>query len=40
MIPDWFKIPFLAEAETVIKTRFGDVGLSLRDSILGLFSYF
>ena len=26
---DWFQIQFLGEAETVIKSQFGDVGLSL-----------
>ena len=40
----WSKIPVLGEAATVmklgIKSRFGDVGLSTSDSILGLLSLF
>ena len=30
------KIPFLREAETIIKSWFADLGLSTSDSILGL----
>lgn len=41
---DWFKIPFLGEAESIIKlgirSQFGDMGLSTSDSILNLRSLF
>lgn len=39
---DWFKISYLGEADTVIKlgtkSRFDDMGLRIRDSVLELFS--
>ena len=38
-IPDWFKIPLLGESK-LIMSWFGDVGLSISDSILGLLSGF
>lgn len=34
----WFKIPFLGEAEAIIKSQFGYNGLSMSDSILDLLS--
>ena len=34
------KIPFLGEAKSVIKAVFGDVELSISDSILSLLSCF
>lgn len=41
---DWFKIPFLGEAESVIKlgikSRFSDVWLCRRDSVWDLLSLF
>lgn len=44
LLIDWFKIPFLGEAKTVmklsIKSQFGDMGLSGSDSILDLLSCF
>lgn len=38
--PHWFKISFLGQAETVIKSGFGDRGLNISDSILGRFTCF
>lgn len=32
---DWFKIPSLREPQTVIKSWFGDAGVSISHSILG-----
>lgn len=41
MIPDdRFKIPFLEELKLKVKSCFGDVGLSICDSILDLLSCF
>ena len=28
----WFKIPFLGETETIIKSQFGDIGFRISDS--------
>lgn len=39
-LTDPLKIPSLREADIVIKSRFGDVGLSIHDSIWGPLSYF
>ena len=36
----WFKIPFLGEAKTVIKSQFGDLWLGTVNSIWGLSSCF
>lgn len=40
MITDWFKIPFLGEAKTVIKFWYGDMGFSRSNFILRLLSCF
>ena len=34
-IPDWLKVPFMREQE-LCKFQFGNVGLSISDSILSL----
>ena len=39
ILTDRLKIPFLGELK-LIKSQFGDVRLSISDSILGLLSYF
>lgn len=36
----WFKIPFLGEVETMIKSQFGDLWPGTVNSIWGLSSYF
>ena len=41
VIPDWFKITFLGEVETIImQSWLGGLEHSISDSILGLFSCF